>query len=389
MALWKLAAKNVLRNELRTLMTVLAVALMVVTFVMLRTLLQAWDLAAEYAAKDRLSTRARLSFGLSLPKKYLDNMLTNLPGIHSATYCDWFGGRWSKDPSQFFANLACAENAFDVYPEIAIQPAALARWRSDKTAAIVGDMLAKKLGLKVGDRLTLVGTFYPGDWELTIVGIYTAPLRSAMDRSTFFFRWDYKNERVPARQKDRIGWIFTRVDDASKGPALSRAIDRLFEERDVQTVTTGERAASNALLGGVSAILRALQLVSAIVLAIMALILANTIAMGVRERTSEYAVLRSLGFSPRHIELLIVMEALLVSLVAGMVGLMFAFPVVQMAMGAWLEENMGKFFPVFRITPGTAATAMGLTLALGLVASLIPAVRAGRTALASALRTVA
>jgi putative ABC transport system permease protein len=309
-------------------------------------------------------------------------------GIQSLTYCDWFGGRWAAQPHEFFANMACADNAFDVYPEIVLDPAALMRWQHDKQGAIVGDMLAKKLGWHVGDHMTLQGSFYPGIWELTIDGIYSASPQSALDRSTFFFHWDYKNERVAERQQNQIGWIFTRVEDPARGPAVSRAIDALFDARDVQTATMSERAANSSLLGTVSAILSALELVSLIVLAITTLIIANTLAMSVRERTSEYAVLRVLGFQPPVLRRLIIAEALAIAVSGALLGLLAAYPLVELAMGRWLEENMGKFFPVFRITLLSQLIAIAASLTMGVVAAWLPAFRVGRMQVADALRRV-
>lgn len=389
MTLWHVAAKNALRNKIRTAMTVAGVAVAIVAFVLLRTVVFSWNAAAEYAAKDRLSTRHKVSFGLPLPKRYLDDIVAHVPGVRSATYCDWFGGRWVKDPSEFFANMACADNAFEVYPEITVDPAALARWKNDKQGAIVGDMLAKKLGFHVGDRVTLEGTFYPGDWDFTIVGIYSAPPQSAVDRSSFMFRWDYKNDGVPEAQRDRIGWIFTRVDDPSKSAVVGRAIDALFDERDVQTITMSERAANNSVLGAVTAVLAAIDVASVIVLVILALVLANTIAMGVRERATEFGVLRAIGFGPRKIRALIVGEAMAISFAAAVIGLLVAYPIVDYGVGRILVENMGKFFPVFRVTLSTAGAAFALTLLLGVLASGVPALRAGRISVTDALRRVA
>jgi putative ABC transport system permease protein len=384
-----IVVRSVLRNKFRGLMTVLGVAVAVLAWILLRTVLHAWGVGAEYAAKDRLSTRNKVSFGIPLPKRYVGDILAGVPGVQSVTYCEWFGGRWSRDPDEFFANMACADNAFEVYPEISIDPEALAKWKGDRKGAIVGDVLARKLGWHVGDSVTLQGSFFPGAWEFTIDGIYTAPAESAVDRSTFFFRWDYKNDGVEERQKNLVGWIFTRVDDASKGPAVSRAIDALFDDRDVQTATTSEREANSSLMGGVSALLRALDLLSGVVLAILTLILGNTIAMGVRERTTEFGVLRALGFQPGHIRGLIVAEALVVSLTAGGIGVALAFPLVQVGLGGWLEENMGQFFPAFRITGGTIASVLAVVLGLGALSALVPALRAGRMPVTEALRRVA
>ena len=217
---------------------------------------------------------------------------------------------------------------------------------------------AQKLGLKVGDTITLSGSIYPGDWQYNIDGIYTVPAQSALDASGFYFHWKYLNDGANERQKDKIGWIVTQVDDASKSAQVSEAIDKLFDDADNQTTTMSELAMNRGFLGGASAILSALDIVSIIILVIMMLILGNTIAMGVRERTMEYGVLRALGFRPGHIRLFIIGEALTVALLAGIVGLLISYPLVETGMGRWLEENMGAFFPKVEISAFTAAAAL-------------------------------
>src|SRR5262249_46576794 len=160
------------------------------------------------------------------------------------------------------------------------------RWFEDRKGAIVGDVLAKKLGVKVGDKITLQGTIFPGDWQFNIDGIYTAK-RKSVDRSQFLFNWDYMNESLAERRKDQIGWIVTRIDDAGRSAAISAAIDKIFDEKDVQTATMSERAMNLGFMATVSALLTALDIVSIIILLIMSMILGNTVAMGVRERTTE------------------------------------------------------------------------------------------------------
>jgi putative ABC transport system permease protein len=386
MTFWTLVRRNVTRNPFRATLTSFGVALAVVAFVALRTVLDAWSVGAQYAAKDRLSTRHKVSYGLPLPKRYAAEIAAHVSGVKTVTYCDWFGGRWAKAPEQFFANVACADNAFDVYPEIEVDPGALAAWKRDKQGAIIGDVLAQRLGIRVGDRMVLQGSFYPGDWELHIVGLYSAPLRAPVDRSSLFFRWDYKNEGVPERQRDLIGWVFTRVDDPAASARVSRAIDALFDQREVRTATMSERAANGALLGGVSAVLSALDIVSLLILSIMTLVLGNTIAMGAREKTLEYAVLLALGFEPKRVRLWVILEAIILAAVGGGLGLVLAYPLVQLGLGQWLEVNVGKFFPVFRIAPATALVAAGLTVALGALAGLLPALRVGRISVIEALR---
>jgi putative ABC transport system permease protein len=385
--LWSVAARNTLRNKFRTSMTVLGGAVAVIAFVMLRTVLSAWNSGVEYAAKDRLATRNKVSFVIALPKKYIDEV-RNVPGIKAATWMNWFGGKLAAYPDEFFANMAVADNALDVYDEVKVDPAQLAAWKTDKTGAIVGDLLASKFHWKVGDKVVLQGTIFPGDWSFTVDAIYSVPKESAVPRTNFWFHWDYLNDGLPARLKDKIGWIVARINDPSQSPAICARIDAMFDDSDVQTETMSEQAMNNSFLGGISAVLDALNVVSVIILVIMMLILGNTIAMGVRERTTEYGVLRALGFQPAHIRTFIVGEALTLSLIAGGVGLLISVPLVG-GFGGWLEENMGQFFPHFRMSPITAIAAVTLTLGLGALASLIPAIRAGRLPVTDALRRIA
>jgi putative ABC transport system permease protein len=384
MNLLQLALRNAGRSKLRTALTVFGLALTVLAFVALRTVLDAWDLAAR-SSVDRLSTRNKISMVSPLPRRYVAQ-IEKVPGVHAVTHCDWFGARWPKQPKLFFANMACAANAFALYPEIVIAPAALTRFAQDRQAAIVGDVLAKQLGVRVGDSMQLESSLYPGDFRVHIVGIYTGAPRSPVDRATLFFRWDYKNDAMPTARRDLVDWIFTRVDERGRSAAVSRAVDALFDDADPRTLTMSERAANQASMGVMSAVLGALDVIALMLLTIMGLVLGNTMAMSVRERSSEHGVLRVLGFAPRTLVALVVGEALALGMSAGVFGLTLAYPIVELGMGRWLEQNMGKFFPTCRISPGTALAALGACVLTSLCAVLVPALLTARTRPVDALR---
>lgn len=385
MNLITLAARNSLRNRFRTLLTVLGVAVAVLSFVTLRTVIYSWTISVEAAAKDRIGTRHKVTFIMTLPKRYIDDVRA-VPGVVGATWSNWFGGKDPKHEREFFATLAVdTATVLQVYDEMLVPPAQVAAWKDDRKGAIVGDVLAKKLGWKVGDRVTLQGTIFPGDWEFHISGIYTAT-RKSVDRSTFMFHWAYLNESVPERARDQLGWITSRIDNPSRTAEISQAIDRLFEDREVQTLSMSEKAMNNSFLGMLSAVLQAVDIVSIVILVILMLILGNTIAMGVRERTHEYGVLRAVGFLPKHLAVFVVAEALTIGLLGGVLGLFMAFPLVERGMGRWIEENMGSIFPYFRIAPVTAAGALGLALLLALLAAAVPAYQAARLNVITALR---
>ncbi len=387
MRLGTLAVKNVWRNRLRTTLTVLGVAIAILVFVALRTVLTAWTSAADASAKDRIASRHKITFVMTLPIHYVEK-IRSTPGITTVTWMNWFGGKDPNHETEFFATLATdPKSMLEVYDEIVVPEAQKQAWFANRRGALVGDVLARKLGWKVGDRITLSGTIFPGDWEFTVEGIYEATRRS-VDRSTFWFHWEYLNEQVDPRAKDQVGWIVSRIDDPGKSALLSKEIDKMFDDSDIQTLTMSERALNTSFMGMFSAILKAIDLMSLIILAIMGLILANTIAMGVRERTHEYGVLRAIGFRPSHIARFILGESVAVGFIGGVVGLGLAYPVVELLFGRMLEENVGAWFPYFRIAGTTMIAAVVLSMALGAVAGAIPAYRAAKLNVVDSLRRV-
>ncbi len=254
---------------------------------------------------------------------------------------------------------------------------------------MIGDVLARKLSLKVGDKITLQGTIFPGDWEFNIDGIYVATQKS-LDRSQFLFHWSYLNESFAPgdRRRDQVGWIVSRVSSPEQSANITASIDKIFDERDIQTTTMSEQAMNKSFMAMFSAMLKALDVVSIIILFIMALILGNTIAMGVRERTREYGVLKALGFSSGQVRRFVIGGAGTAGILVAVVGLAISYPIVELGMGRYLEENFGSWFPYFRVSAQTAVVAVILSLAIGVVSSIIPARQAARLTVVDALRRV-
>lgn len=391
MTIGLLAAKNVLRNRFRTALTVVGVAMAILAFVSLRTVISSWEQAATYAAKDRLGTRNKVSFVVPLPIKYVQQ-IREMDGVTGVSYMNWFGGKDPKHEHEFFATMAVDHRTvLSVYDEIDVPEEQKAAWMADsnKQGVLVGDVLAKKMGWKVGDPVTLTGTIYPkpGDWPFTITGIYTTTKKS-IDRTQFWFHWDYLNDSMPAERQGKVGWLVVRVKDATAGNEVAAAIDAKFKGAGDETFTQSERALNLSFMAMFSAILSAVHIVSIVILMIMMLILGNTIAMGVRERTNEYGTLRAIGFLPRHVAMFIMGEALTIGVLGGGLGILLAIPLINMGMGKWLEENMGGLFPTFQVAGTTFAAAMVLAILLGAVASAVPAWRASKLSVTDALRRV-
>lgn len=379
--------RNATRNRFRTVFTVLGVSIAVLTFVTLRTVVVAWNVSADYAAKDRLGVRHKSSVSLSLPKRYVEAVRAT-PGVSEVCHITWFGGKDPRDSNNVFATLAMGERCLDVFDEMTVDPARRRAWMEDRRGALVGDLLARRLGVKVGDRVTLQSTVFPGDWEFEVSGIYTVGKRP-FDRAQFIFHWDYLNDSVPERLRDQVGWMVLRVDDATRGPAISKQIDQMFEEKDVPTSTMSIRAMSLSYLGLLSAVISAVDFASLIILVIMTLVLGNTISMGVRERTREYGVLRALGFSPRQVGLFIIGEAMAIGFAGGLLGLGASYLLVDRGLGTLLEENMGHIFPYFRVNALTFVAAFVLAVLLPIPAALLPAYRTYKLSIPDALRRLA
>jgi putative ABC transport system permease protein len=297
MTLAGLAVRNLARNKFRVALTIVGVAIAIVAFLLLRTVTWAWSAGGEYSAKDRVVTRHKVTFVMSMPKRYVADV-RGAPHIQLATWANWFGGKDPKHDREFFSALAIdPATYFDVYGEIQVPPERLDAFRHDRQGAIVGDVLAKKLGWKVGDKVVLESGIYPGDWQFTVDGIYLAGAKS-VDRSTFLFHWDYLNDSLPPDRRDQVGWIVSRVDEPGRAADISVALDAMFDTRDTPTLSQDERSFATSFLAMFSSVLKAMDLISAVILVIMMLILGNTIAMGTRERTGEYGVLRAIGFLP-------------------------------------------------------------------------------------------
>jgi putative ABC transport system permease protein len=388
-----LAARNLLRNKVRTGLTVMGVAVAVLTFLLLRTVISAWTAAADFAAKDRLVTRHKVTFIMPLPLRYLDKIRAT-PGVKSTTFANWFGGRDPKHDKEFFATFAIdSATYFEVVNEMLVPPDQKKAFDEDRTGAIVGDVIAQKMGWKIGDKVSLESGIYPPSppdqpWTFTIRGVYTATQRT-VDRSSFMFHYKYLNEALPERRRDQIGWIMSRVTDPSRTAAIGQEIDKVFDVEDVQTLSQDEHSFNTSFLAGISAVLRAIDIVSVVILFIMTLVLGNTIAMGVRERTNEYGAMRAIGFLPKHIAWFILGEAAVLGAIGGLVGIGIGWPFVEKGLGRFLEENMGAYFPFFRVPPPVLGVALVLAVALGVAAAILPARAAMKLRVTDALRRIA
>jgi putative ABC transport system permease protein len=385
MELLKLVMRNTLRHKLRSILTVLGIAIAVMAFALLRTVVTAWYAGVEASAANRLITRHAVSFVFPLPLAYRDR-IAKIPGVNKVTHAVWFSGVYI-DKNQFFARLAVdAETFFDVYPEFLIEKEQFEAFKRERNAAIIGIDIAQRYNLKIGDIMPMEGDVYPGQWEFVVRGIYT-PRDKTTDPTTMMFHYAYLEERVrqemPSRSGD-VGWYIVRIDDAQNAAAISDEIDKLFANSRAETKTETERAFQQSFLSAVSAVITAMNIMSFVIIGIILLVLGNTMVMAARERTYEYAVLKALGFTAGRIFFLIAGESVILSLLGSAVGLAVTFPAV-----AGFESALPKgWFPVFYIKPETVYMAAVAGLLIGIVASSIPMHRVVTTRIVEGLRHV-
>jgi len=376
-----LALRNAfLRNKTRAFLTVLGTMVAALAFVFLRTVLSAWYASSEASAADRVVTRNAISITQPLPLSYRDRIL-QVSGVTKVTFSNWFGGVY-KDPKNFFAKFATdAASALDVF-NIRFLEGSKQDFLADRNSCIVGKKLADRYGFKLGETLPLQGDIYPGEWRFRIAGI----IDSADDESlanTMYFHWQRLNEGVRPGLKDMVGVYTVSVANSGKSSEVIQQIDSLFANSEYETHTETEKSFRLQFVRGSAAIIAALEAVSGVILLIMALILGNTLAMGLRERTPELGAMRAIGFLPRHVRAISITEGGLLGVLGGLLGVAFAQPVLT-SFGKLLS-SLG-FLTGISFKPGTAALTLLCAAAIGALASAIPAWQAGRMEVVDALR---
>lgn len=385
MELFKLLIRNTLRHKLRSLLTLVGIAVAVMAFALLRTVVTAWYAGVEASAANRLITRHAVSFVFPLPLAYRDR-IAQVPGVNEVTYASWFSGVYI-DKDQFFARLAVdSETFFDVYPEFLIERDQFETFKRERNACIIGIEIADRYNLEIGDIMLLEGDIFPGQWEFVVRGIYR-PRDQTTDPASMMFHYRYLEERVRQDSPERsgeIGWYIVRIDDPDSSAEVSQEIDKMFANSRAETKTETERAFQQSFLSAASAVITALNIMSFVIIGIILLVLANTMIMSARERTHEFAVLKALGFSAGQLFFLIAGEALILSIVGSAVGLLVTVPAVE-GFQAALPKG---WFPVFYIKPETVIVGCVAALLVGLAASLIPLRRVLSTRIVEGLRHV-
>ncbi len=380
----KLTWRNTLRHPLRSSLTIMGMALAVLAFCLLRTVVAAWYSGVAAASPVRLITRNAISLVFRLPLAYQPKIAA-IPGIVNLAYGNWFGGVYI-DERNFFPQFAVyLPRYLEIFPEYMIPSDQKLELFQDRRGCAAGRQLAKRYGWRLGDAIVLRGTIYPGEYRFVLKAIYTGR-DPTTDEGRFFFHWDYLNETMKKsfpNRADQVGWFLSRVATPEQAAPVAQEIDALFRNSLAETLTESEAAFQMGFVSMTEALLLAIQVVSWLVIGVILVLLANTMAMSARERMGEYAVLKTMGYRPRHLAGLIMGESLLLATMGGLLGLALTFPMVHL-----FKTKLGQYFRVFPLTNTTLALGLGTALAVGILAALLPAWRAAQVGIAEALRKV-
>jgi putative ABC transport system permease protein len=386
--MFNLVLKNSLRHRMRTLLTIAGLAISILAFGLMRTVLSAWFSGVEASSETRLITRNAVSLVFALPLSYKEKILS-IPGVTGISYAYWFGGTYI-DTKNFFPQFAVEpESYLDLHPEYVLTEKEKEDFIRQRNSCIVGAQLARKYGWQPGDTVRLTGTIFAGDWDLVIRGIYHGSGQFT-DETQMLLHWQYVDETMqrdmPARS-GYVGWYMVRIADPDDAVRVSTAIDTRFENSLAETKTETERAFNLSFISMLSAIITAMEVISVVIIAIMLLVLMNTMTMTARERIPEYAVLKAIGFRSRQLSSLIIGESALIAIAGGIVGILLMVPVCA-AFSQFVSKNLSGFFPVFKLEYSTIGLAAAIALVVGLVAGLVPTVRVVRMKTADGLRHI-
>jgi putative ABC transport system permease protein len=328
-------------------------------------------------------TRNAISLTVFLPLSY-ENRIRGVDGVTKVARSNWFGGIY-QEPKNFFPQFAISDSYLDLYPEFVLPEAERAAWLRDRKGCLVGRDLADKYGFKVGDVLPIRGTIYPGTWEFVVRGIFTGSDSTKVTRQ-MMFHWDYLNEtlrKTAPRRADFAGLYIVGVNNIDNAAAVATNVDALFKNSLAETLTESEQAFQLGFVAMSDQIIAAIRIVSYVVILIILAVMANTMAMSARERTSEYATLKAIGFGPPFLAALIFGESLVICAVGGGLGIALTGPT------AVAFKKVATIFPVFNVSGETLALQAVCALVVALASGIVPAVRAARIRIVDGLRSIA
>lgn len=375
--------KNLMRRKIRTVFTLLSIFVAFVLFGYLMAIRSAFSMGVDLAGADRLMVLNKISIIMPVPSSYKERIRA-IEGVKAVTFANWFGGYYQETRNQFPNMAVDAENWFQMYSEFVVPPEQHKAWLADRQGAIIGADLARRFNWKVGDRVPLQATIFSGSdrsWEFNISGIYDSPVKGT-DKTQLFFHWEMLNEVLRGTSYgNQVGWYVVKVNNPDDSPAIAKKIDTMFANSPTETKTDSEKNFVAGWAKQIGNIGLMTQLIAAAAIFMMLLVTANTMAQSIRERTSELAVLKTLGFGDGRVLSLVLMESCVLALVGGLAGLAVSWALVTIG-----GDPTGAFLPQFLFPPKDVIIGVLMVIGLGFAAGAVPAVQAQRLRIVDALR---
>lgn len=372
------------RRKTRTILTLVSIVAAFLLFGLLDAVRISFEQAGQSAVgAERLQTGSRLSFIQTLPLS-LESRIAAVDGVEAVTYANWFGGAYQDPHNQIFS-FAVAPNYIDMYPEIAIPPEQRKAFDTTPNGAVVGAVLAQKYGWKIGDKIPLQSTIFPNregskNWSFDLVGIlHSTDENNSWYDQMFLLHWKKFDETTPYN-RGAVGWYVTRVADANQADRVARAIDALSANSDHETKTQTEQAAMASWMKQVADIGLIVTSIMGAVFFTLLLLTGNTMMQAVRERTSELAVLKTIGFSNVGVLGLVLAESVLLLLLGGLIGIGLVSILAPV-----ITANSNGMLSLPAVGPSSWLLGIALMLAIGLVIGALPALRAMRLNIVDAL----
>lgn len=370
---------NLFRKKVRLLLTIGSFAVALFLFAFLGVVRDAFS-RDNLASANRLIIINRTSIINPLPLSYRDRIL-RIPGVKSITHNNWFGGTYIEEKNFFPQFVIDPENQRQVVPEFIVPDDQWKAFLKDREGAIVGARTMERFHWKVGDRIPIKTTMW-GSWEFNIDGVYHGT-RPGDDETQFWFQWDYFEERVPQALKGQIGWYVLRIDNPDDAPRIAKAIDAEFANSPNETKTETESTFAAGWVKQFGNIKFLIVTIGAVVFFTLLLVTGNTMAISVRERTGELAVLKAIGFSDRKVLAFVVGESLVIAVVGGLLGLGLALAAVPL-----LSRALSGLVPVLFLSPTILLFGFVTALFVGFISGFLPGLGAMRMRVVNALRRV-
>jgi len=382
----KLIFANLFRKKARLVLTIGSFAVALLLFTFLAVVKSAFSRGVEIAGADRLVVVNRVGLMVTMPVSYADKIRA-IPGVKYVTHDHWFGGVYQDEKNFFPQFVIDPENHRKVYPEFQIPDDQWKNFVNDQQGAIAGARTAERFHWKIGDRIPLKAALWGGgSWEFNLDGIYKTE-NGAGDESQFWLQWKYFDENLPAvlktTMKSTAGWYILKLNSPNDAVRVAKTIDDDFANSSYETKTETESAFAAGFAKQFGNIEFLIVTIGSVVFFTLLLVTGNTMAISVRERTSELAVLKAIGFTDRTILFLVLGESAVIALAGGVLGLTLAalaIPGVSMALTGMLP-------PLLLSKP---LLGLGLVFAVfvGLVSGLLPGLSAMRMRVVNALRRV-